>query len=333
MNCDQAIELLPWLLNGTLEGEDRKEVQRHLETCERCRKALAETREAWSLFTQHLSSQDLVALAWGGPPLVVDSQTAEEHLASCPQCAAELELAGMSRRLEEEDNVAPFPVARTRRENGTGVRTWRAAAIAAGLTAFVASGGWIHELRLANGPAPQPAQAAVPASGSPSAQPSAADGDLKKKFDEMAGTLQQLQERDKANEEQARNAEAQLAELQNQRESPHASTVLILDTPSVVRNSEASETPAPKEIHSSGLPSAVLLQALKDEHGATGRKAEIVDDSGKRLHVQDVLTPNDLGYYALSLPAGFLKPGRRYTIQLSDAKNGQKREQFVISVK
>src|SRR4051812_22598037 len=107
MTCDQAIELLPWYLNGTLESGELAEVRQHLETCERCRAALAETGQAWSVFTQHVPAQDLVALAWGEDP----SLAAEEHLAACAECAAELEMARMSRRLEEEDNVAVFPVA------------------------------------------------------------------------------------------------------------------------------------------------------------------------------------------------------------------------------
>ena len=55
MNCDDAIERLPWLLNGTLEEEEGRQVQAHLETCERCRTALAETRDAWRIFAGHIA--------------------------------------------------------------------------------------------------------------------------------------------------------------------------------------------------------------------------------------------------------------------------------------
>jgi predicted anti-sigma-YlaC factor YlaD len=40
MTCDQAIERLPWLLNGSLEPAEREEVQGHLTTCAACREAL-----------------------------------------------------------------------------------------------------------------------------------------------------------------------------------------------------------------------------------------------------------------------------------------------------
>src|SRR3954454_11692273 len=109
MNCDQAIEFLPWLLNGTLEATESGEVRRHLATCERCRAALNDTRDAWTIFSQHLSSEALVALAHGEAPAGIDPALAERHLASCPECAAELELARTSRRLEEYEKIAVFP--------------------------------------------------------------------------------------------------------------------------------------------------------------------------------------------------------------------------------
>jgi len=141
MTCDQAIELLPWLLNGTLEAGERDEVRRHLETCSRCREALAETRQAFDVFDQHLPSLTLVALAHGEPP--ADAALAERHLASCPQCSAELELARMSRRLEEDGNIALFP-GKPVRQTGREPRAWRAAALAAGLAGLVATGGWLQ---------------------------------------------------------------------------------------------------------------------------------------------------------------------------------------------
>jgi predicted anti-sigma-YlaC factor YlaD len=142
MTCEQAIELLPWYLNGTLEGQEHEEVRGHLETCEACRTALAETREAGRIFTQHLPSEALVALAYGETPAGLDSALAERHLESCPECAADLELARMSRQLED-DRIAVFP-AKGRRETAGGYRTWRGAAMAASLTGLIAFGGWFH---------------------------------------------------------------------------------------------------------------------------------------------------------------------------------------------
>jgi hypothetical protein len=156
MTCDQAIELLPWYLNGTLEATERDEVRHHLATCEACRQALAETREAWQIFDQHLPSEALVALAWGEPPAGIDSTLAERHLAGCPQCATALELARTSRHLEEDDRIALFPakpaVAPALETRGEGEpRTWRRAALAASLAAVVGLSGWIYSVRQAPG--------------------------------------------------------------------------------------------------------------------------------------------------------------------------------------
>lgn len=154
MTCEQAIEILPWYLNGTLEAREREEVRHHLATCEACRQALTETREAWRIFDQHLPSEVLVALAWGKTPTGIDPALAERHLAGCPQCAADLELARTSRHLEEDDRIALFPgklaTAAPRETRGDGEsRTWRRAALAASLAAVIGISGWIYSAQVA----------------------------------------------------------------------------------------------------------------------------------------------------------------------------------------
>lgn len=149
MNCDDAIEFLPWLLNGSLEAGERDEVRRHLATCEACRTALNDTRESWTIFDQHLPSDALVALAYGEVPAGVDPALAERHLATCAGCAAELEMARTSRRLEEDDRIALFPGTRAKTETAGKDRSWRAAAMAAGIACVLALGGWFHEFQQA----------------------------------------------------------------------------------------------------------------------------------------------------------------------------------------
>jgi len=150
MNCDQAIEFLPWFLNDTLEAGEREEVRRHLETCSRCREALAETRGAWRIFDQHLPAETLVALALGETPTDLDPGLVERHLASCPRCAAELEMVTTSRRLDEDDKIALFPGKPRRQSRETGTyRGWRATALAASLAGLVAVSGWVHSARQA----------------------------------------------------------------------------------------------------------------------------------------------------------------------------------------
>ena len=148
MNCDQAIELLPWLLNGTLEAGEREEVRQHLETCSRCREALADTRESWRILDQHLPTETLVALADGETPPDLDPALIERHLLSCPQCAAELEMVNTSRRLVEDEKIVIFSGKLRRQQQETGAyRSWRATALAASLAGLVAVSGWVHSAR------------------------------------------------------------------------------------------------------------------------------------------------------------------------------------------
>jgi anti-sigma factor RsiW len=126
MNCDLAAELLPWLLNGTLEAGERRELIEHLRGCDACRAALAETQLAWDIFDWHPSAAALIAHAGAveaSPATSAAPSTAgdagagaiEEHLAGCPKCAAELELVRTSRLLAdpaEDGRIAILPAPR-----------------------------------------------------------------------------------------------------------------------------------------------------------------------------------------------------------------------------
>lgn len=154
MTCDQANELLPWLLNGTLGDDERQALREHLAGCARCRGALSDARFAWQVFDQHLAPEALVALAYGESlPDGLDPALAERHLAACPRCAAEMELAQTSRRLEEDDRVVPLarpvrPAQPARSAASSSSRAWRSSALAAGLAGVVALGGWIQTANL-----------------------------------------------------------------------------------------------------------------------------------------------------------------------------------------
>jgi len=156
MNCEQVSERLPWWLNGTLDPEETRAVETHLEGCEGCRRDLADTKFAAALFSRHLPPGVLVDYGFGRPVAGIDAATIEEHLASCPRCATELELARESAwqaRQEEGDpegeegaQVLPFrarsrpalePVPARR-----ATPAWRRAALAASLVGTLAAMGW-----------------------------------------------------------------------------------------------------------------------------------------------------------------------------------------------
>jgi hypothetical protein len=311
MTCDQSIELLPWLLNGTLEAEELAEVRRHLATCDRCREALAETQRTGALFSQHIPGPDLVSLAWGERPSGIDPALAESHLASCPQCAAELELVRMSRRLEEEDNVAVFPAAKLRTGAAEAPRTWRVTAVAASLLALVASSGWVYTVVQAADPA-RMAQTEAPAQVPAPAAPQAPGGEaasLKQQIARMEGDMRRLMGLQQENEKKVASAQGQVAQLEKERETfarPQATAMVDLGSGYVVR-SEGEKFPKV----SAGRYATLFLPARDEaEH-----RAEVVNGAGKVVWQANRL-PVAEGTYALSLPPHSLPPGR-YTLTIS----------------
>jgi putative zinc finger protein len=315
MTCDQAIELLPWLLNGTLDAAERDEVRRHLASCESCRQALRATRDTWDLFDQHIPSQDLVALAWGDRPAGIDPALAEAHLASCPQCAAELELARMSRRLEEEGNVAVFPV-RTRTEEAQSSRTpariWRAMAIAATLAFAVTSGAWFYTSQQASASA-RTAQAPPAPAPVPQTPAGGEDAGLREQVAKLEGEMQRLMGLQQENEKKAADAQAQVAQLEREREAlarPQGADIVMLDE--VVRGNAGPGTAI-----KAGAYSSLLLPAQGGSQGS----AEILDESGKAVFQVSGLTSTD-NFYSVVLPPHALRPGR-YTVRIKGQDEGK----------
>lgn len=90
LNCETTQELLPWLLNGSLEGEEREAVTGHLRGCEVCRGELEETAAVGELFDVHVPAWDLAAYSQGLSPAEWQRLELEEHLATCPRCRSEL---------------------------------------------------------------------------------------------------------------------------------------------------------------------------------------------------------------------------------------------------
>lgn len=138
MNHDTTRELLPWLLNGTLEPQEREDLRTHLKDCEDCRRELEETRQAMDVFQQHVPAGDLIAHAEGReaelPQSVVDA-----HLESCPECAEELTLLVGSLHTYGRTQKAPEPT----RQRQLVPAFWRQAAQAAALVGLIAVAGWI----------------------------------------------------------------------------------------------------------------------------------------------------------------------------------------------
>ncbi|HEY2738601.1 MAG TPA: zf-HC2 domain-containing protein [Thermoanaerobaculia bacterium] len=344
MNCELTTEYFPWLLNGTLEDREAKEVRDHLAGCASCRQALTDTRRAWEIFDQHIPTATLVAYAadTAGEDLDgFDPAILEEHLATCAECAAELELVRMSRSLSEDERIAilaPRPprapaAAATVRPVSTAGNRWRRAAFAAGLAGVIALGGWYKSAERAHTLASRMAMApppSVPLQAPPPAQ-SAADAEriasLQHQVEEMTKTVGELQ----AAQSQAREQLAQVEKLGERQSAggpqlnPWVGDVRM--SADVVRggSSSAKEVPA-------GSTATLLLAA---DTTATGdRDVEISDAGGKTVWKGNGLRATPQGDYSLLLPKGWL-PAGDYTIHLYRQTGGQRAaaESYAIRVK
>jgi len=280
MDCEQAIERLPWLLNRTLTPEERREVEAHLGDCEPCRTALADTRAAWEIFAQHIPTADLVAYAADtAEPTGIGRETLERHLASCPECAAELEMARSSRALAENDAVSILSAPPAARPAGTGLRLWRSSALAASLVGLVAIGGWVASAQRAEDLAGR--LHAVEANGHPAA---VAPSRGEPAAPSAAGS-------------------AGLVTVASMIEAGHLGAL------------RGGEPNAPLPTLAAGQPKALLLD-VDEARAAAYRRFAIVDERGA-MHYSDVWQAGQPAPYSFVFDPGALRlPPGRYAIQL-----------------
>jgi Putative zinc-finger len=293
MTCEQATELLPWLVNGSLGPQQRAEARHHLESCEQCRNALGETRKAWKVFSEHLPASVLVALAYGEAPEGYDPGLAERHVASCPQCAADLELARMSRRLEGEDQILVFPQ-RGGRETRRESQPWRTAALAASLVGLIAVGGWSFSALQAG------------------------------RIPELEAQNRQIQEEQTRLQTAVQQAQSQLAQIAAGQEPQINTWTQDLNLEDRYRGGagESSTPEAGEVVIPAGVQATSILQAGEDSASGV-RRIEILDAGGRMVWGKDGLQRNSAtDDFTFTLPPGFLKPGR-YTIQLYTREGGK----------
>jgi hypothetical protein len=122
MDCEQAAGLFPALLNRTLEASLKEDVRGHVRACAVCRADLADARETWSLYGQHIPSADLVDHAFDRPTTIARAVIAG-HVESCADCREELELVQANRR--DEAIAADAEPAVTARRGWTVPHAWR----------------------------------------------------------------------------------------------------------------------------------------------------------------------------------------------------------------
>ena len=146
MNCQEAAELMPWYLNGTLHAAERTDIEEHLAHCSTCRAELGEAEAAGLLFGGHPSVDLLVDYAYDRTEVPRD--LVEAHLASCGTCTDELAMVRESRgelshegRPERPARVVPL------RRPAQAPPLWRAAAAAAAVFGLIGIGGGLWSWR------------------------------------------------------------------------------------------------------------------------------------------------------------------------------------------
>lgn len=349
MRCDQTIELLPWLLNGTLGKDEQEEVRQHLTTCPSCRQALADTQQAWQIFDQHIPAADLVAWAAGDVMNVMDameeSRSAElaAHLASCPECTAELELARTSRALMEDNKIVPFPSPPPRPAPAPVVRPaagrWKAAALAAGLAGLIAANGWYQTAerartlagRLTETPAAAPSAPSAPAGAVAAVPPQEQQNvaELQSRLESMQKTLGELESAEAEHRQQL----SLIAEAKpGSAAGPQINTWVGEESSDVVRgSSDIQEVPADAAM------ATLILRPAADTLNSrdNGRDIEITDTQGKAIWKAQGLRLNPVSLdYSVTFHRGDLAPGD-YVIRLYRQDNGQRTaaESYPIRVK
>jgi hypothetical protein len=336
MTCDHALELLPWLLNDTLEEGERHEVLAHVRGCEACRRALGDTRFAMAAAGAHLPSAALVAVAFGEEASGLDPALVEEHLAACPQCAADLELARTSRALADE-SIALLP-RRTAAPTPRRAAGWQAAAVAAGLSAVVFAAGWLHtrqqverlEAR-ATAPAGGPVQATPAGGGAPAPAGSSRSAGLEEE--------NRLRREVAVQRDAARSARQEADDLRRQlaraagapagATGPQVNTIIADLRPpgsDVVRGTAPGAARIELPPGAGGL--TLILQPYSDERSTFSQHvAELRDAAGKLvLNAPGLVQQEDLAF-TLTLEASDLPTGA-YTLELYGI-SGQGREKLV----
>lgn len=142
MNCENAMELLPWRANGSLSPAERQELDEHLAGCPACREELEQTRLAAEIYGAHPAADELYdlaaeALAPSRKDLI------ERHVASCSTCAEEVAMIRDSQALlagaEERDRRRAGSVVR----GPWGLKSWVPVAMAAAVALAVLGPIWI----------------------------------------------------------------------------------------------------------------------------------------------------------------------------------------------
>jgi hypothetical protein len=311
----QIAELLPWLLNGTLSTAEQAEVRAHLAACATCRAERGETVFAYRANAAHVPAAVLADYAFERPLVGFDPDLLRQHLATCRECAEQLELARASHQWAQADEELQPQLVFTPAERPR-LRFWQWVTAMACLFAMLGLGGWWLNWRQAVAEQ-QRWLAERHAANDRLAQLQTENEQLRQRATppDLSGEVARLQEK--------------LKELS----APQAN-VLTQDIfpQDYLRRSEQTalnDIRVPR-----GAQTVSLILNSRHAHDATNLSLEIARANGAVVWRTPNLRRHTTGDYTLSLPADFL-PSGRYAVNIYGMKEGrrQKLESYEIRLR
>lgn len=143
MNCENAMELLPWLANGSLSDNERQALDEHLSRCPSCQQELEETRIAAQIYAAHPAADALYDFAAGSGVAAPARELIETHVAACAACAEELAMIRDSQGLLADAEARDERRASTVVRGPWRTRSWAPLALAAALALAVLGPVWV----------------------------------------------------------------------------------------------------------------------------------------------------------------------------------------------
>jgi hypothetical protein len=329
MECQHFAEIMPWLLNGSLEVSEQSQAQSHLAQCPKCQQEWRETLSAATVYQQHLAPESLVDYAWDRPLLAGQRELIEQHLAFCRECAEEMEMTRASRSLlaEERDLNKPASTATEIRPfvppeiSPSSVRLWKYTTMAAGIAGLLALGALLwnsqqHQRQMA--------------------QFSETQRTLNERLNSAEAEAQRLRELQKASPspsspspsppepEAIARLQQEVTRLQSQLKDLASSGI---NTPVVeMFPDEFTQRSGSAQQNRLTLPrgARIVTLILNSQNSRQGSFIEILDAKNRIVWSAEGLRRNATGDYTLTLPAEILSPGE-YALSVIE-KKGSSRE-------
>jgi anti-sigma factor RsiW len=328
MECQHFAEIMPWLLNGSLEVSEQSQAQSHLAQCPTCQQQWRETLSAATVYQQHLAPESLVDYAWDRPLLAGQRELIEQHLAFCRECAEEMEMTRASRSLLAEEPEVNKPVSTGAEIRPfvqpevlpSSVRLWKYTTLAAGIAGLLALGALLWNSRQHQ---------------SQVAQFSETQRTLNERLNSAEAEAQRLREMHKASPsplpspslpepEAIARLQQEVTRLQSQLKdlaSSGINTPVVEMFPDEFTQRSGS---APQNRLTLPRGARIITLILNSQNSRQGSFLEILDAQNRIVWSAEGLRRNATDDYTLTLPAEILSPGE-YAINVFE-KKGSRRE-------